>query len=97
VRAIRHESYDTSNIFKRERALAIDVVHQEFLEKYVSSELAPFAQAFGDRVSHSKTCCSVLRASLGASARIRLQAFMSGLDGSRNKRRAGTRRRPARQ
>ncbi|MDQ3823189.1 MAG: hypothetical protein M3321_08110 [Actinomycetota bacterium] len=50
VRALRHESYETTSPFERHRLFAIDIVHSAFLDRYVSEHLIPFARVFGERV-----------------------------------------------
>jgi hypothetical protein len=50
VRAVRHESYETTSPFEQQRLFAVDLVHRAFLDTYVSDHLLPFADEFGKRV-----------------------------------------------
>jgi hypothetical protein len=51
VRVLRHE-YDVAQAqrFERDRLWALDIVHRDYLNVYLSDHLVPFAQAFAKRV-----------------------------------------------
>jgi hypothetical protein len=50
VRVLRHEFASGAEFGERDRMWAVDVVHQDYLEEYVSSHLMPFANDFATRV-----------------------------------------------
>lgn len=50
VRVLRHEYSKEGDHLERDRLWAIDVVHRDYLETYLTVHLAPFAKEFATRV-----------------------------------------------
>lgn len=50
VRVIRHETEKNETWLHRNKLYAIDVVHKDFLEQYVSKHVRPFSQVFSQLV-----------------------------------------------
>jgi hypothetical protein len=50
VRVIRHETYETTSPWDRDRVFAVDVVHQGFFDQYVDEHVLPFADDLGKRI-----------------------------------------------
>lgn len=50
VRVFRHESYEHENWWERKKLFAIDIVHEDFVDEFVSKKLMPFAQEFSEKI-----------------------------------------------
>jgi hypothetical protein len=48
IRVVRHEAKDNDDYFKRYESYAIDVVHKDFFESFVSDHALPFAERFSE-------------------------------------------------
>jgi hypothetical protein len=50
VRVFKHESSATGNWFERSKIYAIDIVHKDFFETYISNHVIPFAKKYSELV-----------------------------------------------
>lgn len=50
VRVFRHESYEHENWWERKKLFAIDIVHKDFVNEFVSKNLLPFAREFAQKI-----------------------------------------------
>lgn len=54
VRVLKHETRGVDERFGRDRTVAIDVVHKDFLGTYLNDHLHPFAEAFSVLLDRNK-------------------------------------------
>lgn len=55
VRVLRHEYLEEAKKWKRNRLWAIDVVHKDFLAKYLTAHVLPFAHRFSEKALRHAT------------------------------------------
>jgi hypothetical protein len=59
VRVVKHEADETSNMHFRKGLFAIDIVHKDFLQEYLTNHVIPFASIFSVlALKHQKTLIS---------------------------------------
>ena len=56
VRIIKHPSIESGNWWETEEKYAIDIVHKDYFDTYLTKQILPFAKKFGEIVQkHHKT------------------------------------------
>ncbi len=55
VRVFRHESYEHENHWERKKLYAIDIIHKDFLNEFITKHLLPFATELSEKIlKHDK-------------------------------------------
>ncbi len=50
IRIFRHESYEHENHWERKKLYAIDIIHKDFLDEFITKHLLPFATEFSQKI-----------------------------------------------
>lgn len=50
VRVFRHESYESEDWTERKKIYAIDIVHKDFFDTFIDTQLMPFAHKYADLI-----------------------------------------------